>query len=240
MLEVAQIPALHDNYIYYLRDSETNETAIIDPSEAEPVLAFLNRRNSKLTYILNTHHHWDHTAGNLEIKRATGCRVAGFEGDANRLPGIDRKLKDGEIFHLGKAAARILFIPGHTLGHIAYYFESAKALFCGDTLFSLGCGKLFEGTAAQMFQSLGKMKSLSDDTLVYCAHEYTLANAEWALTVDSNNADLRSRAAQVEKLRRENKPTIPSRLGEEKRCNPFLLADTERRFAELRAQKDVF
>lgn len=240
MLEVSQIPALHDNYIYYLNDTETSETAIIDPAEAEPVITFLNQRNSKLTYILNTHHHWDHTAGNLEIKRATGCRIVGFSEDAHRLPGIDIKLKDGDTFRLGKSTAKVIFIPGHTLGHIAYYFASGKALFCGDTLFSLGCGKLFEGTATQMFTSLSRLKSLPDDTLVYCAHEYTQVNAEWALSVDPNNTALKSRVEQVEKLRRENKSTVPSRLGEEKSCNPFLIADTEARFAELRAKKDEF
>jgi hydroxyacylglutathione hydrolase len=240
VLEVIQIPALTDNYIYFLCDTDSSETAIIDPSEAGPVLSFLKTRPQKLTYILNTHHHWDHTGGNLEIKNSTGCQIVGYSIDAHRIPGIDIELKDEDIFRLGSSEARVLFIPGHTVGHIAYYFKDAGSLFCGDTLFSLGCGKLFEGTPAQMFASLNRLKELPDETLVYCGHEYTLANAAFAKTVDPKNSALQKRSDQVKKLRDSQRSTVPSRMGEEKLCNPFLKAKTESRFAELRKLKDLF
>jgi hydroxyacylglutathione hydrolase len=238
MLEITQIPALTDNYIYLLRDQESGETAVVDPSEATPVLTAL--KGEKLNYILNTHHHWDHTGGNLQLQKATGAMVVGFEGDAHRIPGIDRPLKDGQSFSLGQSTAKILFIPGHTLGHIAYHFARDLAVFCGDTLFSLGCGRLFEGTPAQMFHSLARLKNLADDTRVYCGHEYTVANAKFALTIDPKNDALRKRQKEAETLRAQKLPTVPSLLIDEKACNPFLRAATEAEFARLRKLKDDF
>lgn len=251
-LTVVQIPVLRDNYVYLLHDEATGATAAVDPSVAPPVLVALAERGWTLTHILATHHHWDHTGGNLELKAETGCTVVGFAADSSRIPGIDVRLDDGETFALGASVARVIAVPGHTLGHIAYWFPDAGYLFCGDTLFSLGCGRLFEGTAAMMWHSLGRLRALPDDTLVCCAHEYTLANAAFALTIDPDNAALQARAAEVRALRAAGQPTVPSRLGDEKAANPFLRADapTFARlanggdavavFAEIRRRKDIF
>lgn len=238
MLEIKQIPVLTDNYVYLLKDSDTGKVAAVDPSEAEPVLKTLRDEGWKLDYILNTHHHWDHVGGNLTLKEKTKCEIVGWGTDAVRIPGITIQLKPGAVFQLGKSEAEILFIPGHTHGHIAFWFEKDKALFCGDTLFSLGCGRLFEGTAQEMFTSLNLLKALPDDTLVYCAHEYTLPNGLFALSVDGENAKLIKKVLSVMELRASGKTTVPSLLGEEKVCNPFLTAPNERRFAEIRSLKD--
>ena len=181
MTEIHIVPALRDNYIYILRSG--NQTAAVDPSEAAPVLKFLKDRAWGLDFIWNTHHHYDHTGGNLELKRVYDCRICGFEEDRPRLPGLDRGLSDGERVLLGETEAKALFIPGHTLGHIAFYFPREKRLFCGDTLFGLGCGRIFEGTAQDMFESLGKLKKLPEETLIYCGHEYTEANGKFVLSL---------------------------------------------------------
>lgn len=254
MLETVQIPVLSDNYIYLLHDSESGETAAVDPAEAGPVLAELERRDWSLHWILNTHHHWDHVGANLELKRATGCRVVGFRGDARRIPGIDRMVGDGEILELGSASARVLAVPGHTRGHVAYWFEEDDLLLCGDTLFGLGCGRLFEGTAEQMWESLCKLRDLPDAVRVCCAHEYTLKNACFALGIEPDYPPLVERARGVERLRSQGLPTVPSTLEEEKRTNPFLRADDPELktrlgmadapalavFAELRRRRDRF
>jgi hydroxyacylglutathione hydrolase len=176
MLEIVTLPVLDDNYIYLVHEPLSGETAAVDPAVAEPVLMQLRQNNWKLTTIFNTHHHSDHIGGNLELKRQTGCRIIASEHDRHRIPGIDQTVNEGDVVSLGKQQARILFTPGHTLGHIVYYFEQDKLLFCGDTLFAMGCGRLFEGTADQMWQSLQKLKTLPPDTQIYCTHEYTLNN----------------------------------------------------------------
>jgi len=225
MLEIVQIPVLTDNYIYLLHDVESGQTAVVDPTEAAPVLQVLANKNWSLDYIFNTHHHWDHVGGNLELKEKTACIILASAYDQDRIPAIDQTLNDRDILKLGEETIQIIATPGHTLGHIVYYCQRQQALFCGDTLFSLGCGRLFEGTAEQMFQSLQKIKALPDNTKIYCAHEYTQTNARFALTVDPDNETLQRYINKIEALRKQNRPTIPSSLLIEKACNPFLRTD---------------
>jgi hydroxyacylglutathione hydrolase len=253
-LQIEQIPVLRDNYVYLARDQVSGTCAAVDPAVAEPVLAVLDRLGWRLTHILNTHHHHDHVGGNLELKRATGCTIVGNRHDARRIPGIDVLVDESDELALGAQKARVLDIPGHTIGHIAYWFREANALFCGDTMFSLGCGRLFEGTPGQMWSSLRKLRELPGDTRVYCAHEYTESNARFALAIDPGNQALRRRADQVRALRREGRPTVPSTLTVERAANPFLRADDPvlqravglvdgdpvAAFAEIRRRKDVF
>ncbi|MGQ0662201.1 MAG: hydroxyacylglutathione hydrolase [Pseudomonadota bacterium] len=224
-LEIDHLVCLRDNYVWLLREPASGAVAAVDPSEAAPVKAKLDALGWRLTHILNTHHHPDHTGGNLALKERTGCTIVGPAADRARIPGIDIALADGESYAFGREIARVLDIPGHTRGHIALWFEAAEALFCGDTLFTLGCGRLFEGTPAQMWTSLGKLKRLPGTTRVYCGHEYTQSNARFALSVDPDNAELRARAARVDAARARGLPTVPATLAEECRTNPFLRAD---------------
>ena len=232
-LDIHQIPVLNDNYVYLFREPESGLVGVVDPAVSGPVLSRLKELGWTLTHILNTHHHGDHTGGNLELKEATGCTIVGAKKDAARIPGIDIRLEEGDIFEFGAEKAEVFEVPGHTVGHIAYWFEKSDALFCGDTLFALGCGRLFEGTPAQMWQSLGKFRNLPDSTRVYCAHEYTESNGRFALSVDPKNKALQERFAEIVALRKRNKPTVPSTLGEEKATNPFLRADDPSLAAEL-------
>ena len=211
-LEITLIPLLQDNYGYLLQDRESGTTGVVDPSEPESVLELLGRRGGKLDFILNTHHHWDHTGGNERLKSATGARVVGPRADAARIPAIDIEVSDEAPFWFGKAQARILEIPGHTRGHIAYWFSESHAVFCGDTLFAMGCGRLFEGTPGQMWESLGKLAKLPPETRIYCGHEYTEANARFAVTVDPMNQALKARFARVRALRVAGQATIPSTI----------------------------
>jgi len=224
-LEIHLVPCLKDNYAYLLHEPASGETAAVDPSEAAPLLAAAGARGWKLSHILNTHHHWDHTGGNLALKEATGARIVGPAADRDRIPGIDVALDEDECFRLGDRAALVLFIPGHTRGHIAFHFADDQAVFCGDTLFALGCGRMFEGTAPQMWSSLCKLRALPAPTRVYCGHEYTQANARFALTVDRDNPDLAARAMAVDAARAAGRPTVPSTMAEERATNPFLRAD---------------
>lgn len=225
-LEIQQIPVWSDNYVYLAHEAETGLTAVVDPAEAAPVLAAAEKRGWKITHIINTHHHPDHVGGNLEIKDATGCTIVGAACDAERIPGIDVQVADGDTFQLGNASAKVFEVPGHTSGHIAYWFEGSDALFCGDTLFAMGCGRLFEGTPAQMWTSLSKFLALPDETLIYCAHEYTQSNAAFALSVEPENADLIQRSKDVDTARAADMPTIPCTLGIERKTNPFLRPDS--------------
>jgi hydroxyacylglutathione hydrolase len=254
-LQIEQIPVLSDNYVYLLHDAESGATAAVDPAVAAPVLEVLAMRGWTLSHILNTHHHGDHTGGNAELKRATGAQVVGARKDAARIPGIDVEVVEGDTFLLGHAAAMVFETPGHTSGHIAFWFPDSHALFCGDTLFSLGCGRLFEGTAEQMWASLAKLRDLPPDTQVYCAHEYTAANARFARLVERGNPALATRLEQVSAATAAHRPTVPSYLADERAANPFLRADEAsvaravglepgtspaQVFAELRRRKDVF
>lgn len=238
-LVIRQIPVLKDNYVYLLHEPETGATAAVDPSVAPPVAEALAREGWRLTHILNTHHHNDHTGGNRELKAATGCIIVGPRADRDRIPGIDVEVGEGETYKLGTEEARVYDVPGHTRGHIAYWFSGSRALFCGDTLFLMGCGRLFEGTPAQMWQSLGKLKSLPPETRVFCAHEYTQANARFALTVEPGNRDLAARAKRIDALRAEGKSTVPASLAEELATNPFLRADRPELQAEAGAPGDA-
>lgn len=222
MLSVITIPVLSDNYIFIIRNDNSDETAVVDPAIAEPVLKILKKEDWPLTYIINTHHHTDHTGGNQRIKEQTGCKIIGFKGDAQRIPGINWEVSDEEVIDILGSKVQILFTPGHTLGHIVYYFEKEQLLFCGDTLFSMGCGRLFEGTPEQMYKSLGKLALLPGDTNIYCAHEYSQNNGEFALTLEPENQDLIKRMAEVRQLRLNNKATIPSTIKQELLTNPFL------------------
>lgn len=254
MLDIRQIPVLSDNFIYLVQEPSRGQVAVVDPAEAEPVLAEAKRLGWTITHILNTHHHGDHVGGNLAIKAATGCTIVGPGPDAARIPGIDVKVSDGDTYGLGDEQAQVFFVPGHTRGHIAYWFAGANALFCGDTLFSIGCGRLFEGTAAQMWTSLKRFRDLPPETRVYCAHEYTQSNVRFAVTIEPGNAALRDREAEVARLRAAGQPTVPSTIGMERAANPFMRADQATVaaavglagrdpvdvFAEVRRRKDSF
>ncbi len=253
-LDIRPVPCLRDNYAYLLRDPATGAVGVVDPSEAQPVLNALKETGWQLTHILNTHHHPDHVGGNLELKRETGATIVGPAPDRDRIPGIDVAVDEGETYRLGGAEAQIFFIPGHTRGHIAFWFSESEALFCGDTLFLMGCGRLFEGTPEQMWNSLNKLRELPGSTKIYCGHEYTQANARFALTVEPDNEALKRRAGKVEALRAEGKPTIPGSMDEERATNPFMRADESSLarqvglagadpvevFAEVRRRKDNF
>lgn len=222
MLTIDYLPVLNDNYIYLLHESSTQKTAVVDPALAEPVIEMLKERGWRLDYIFNTHHHGDHVGGNLQLKQATGCKIIGAAADRARIPGIDIAVNEGDQIQLGSFNFKIINTPGHTLGHIVYYCAESQALFCGDTLFSLGCGRLFEGTTVQMWQSLQKLKALPGDTHIYCTHEYTQANGRFALTLEADNPDLQQRMRDVAELRAANRPTLPSTIALELATNPFL------------------
>jgi hydroxyacylglutathione hydrolase len=225
MLQVTVIPALVDNYIWLLRDTASGMVAVVDPAEVEPVNAILEQQGWRLNLILNTHHHADHTGGNDELKRKWRATVIGPEADHDRIPEIDIAYRQGEQFSVGSQTVTVIDTPGHTRGHIAFWFAGAGTLFCGDTLFSLGCGRLFEGTPEQMWDSLLKLRALPDETRIYCGHEYTQPNGRFALSIDPDNAVLQARMAEVDALRAAGKPTLPALLGVEKQANPFLRAD---------------
>ena len=225
MLEIIQIPVLNDNYIYILHEPESGETAVVDPAVSQPILDILSNKGWLLKYILNTHHHSDHVGANLALKQQTGCEILASDADFSRIPGIDKRLRHGDKISLGNQTAIVIATPGHTSGHIIFHFVESNALFCGDTLFSMGCGRLFEGTAEQMWESLQQIKKLPNQTHIYCAHEYTQANGEFALTLEPNNPQLLQRMQQVNELRAENKSTIPVSLKQELATNPFLRGD---------------
>ena len=244
-MQVYRLPALSDNYIFLLHDRKQNIAAVIDPAEASPVLRQLDALGATLVAIFNTHHHSDHVGGNTKLLQQFPTAVVyGGAEDRGRIPGQAVFLQEGDRVSLGDRAAAVLFVPGHTRAHIAYYFapatnEEAGDLFCGDTLFAGGCGRLFEGTPTQMIHSLGKLRSLPDSTRVWCAHEYTLKNLEFALTVDRANAALQERLAEVKIARSRNEATIPSNLGMEKRTNPFLRWDDLGLRSTVKAENDV-
>jgi len=250
-MNVALVPCLIDNYAYLVWDG-LGLCAVVDPSEPEPVRKSLAERGLKLTHVLNTHHHLDHCGGNLALKEEFGAEVVGPAKDRERIPGIDVGVGEEESWTFGSQTVRVLEIPAHTRGHIAFVFDNFA--FTGDTLFAMGCGRLFEGTPAMMWSSLSKLAQLSDDTKIYCGHEYTLSNGRFALTMEPDNLDLQARMRDVEALRKKNAPTIPSMIGLEKKTNPFLRPDSSQIratlnmkdadnvavFGEIRKRKDNF
>ena len=224
-MQITPIPCLTDNYAYIIHDANSKLVGVVDPSEASPVVDFLNKKKLKLNYILNTHHHFDHIGGNIELKKIYNAKILGFDGDKHRIPGIDITVKDKETWSFGNSTVKIFHIPGHTLGHICFFFEKEKILFTGDTLFSLGCGRIFEGDHKQMLDSLNKIKKLPRDTQIYCGHEYTYKNAEFCMKYDSDNIDLKNKFEKIKELRLKNLPTIPSSLEDELKSNIFLRCD---------------
>ena len=254
MLNIEIISCLKDNYSYLICDKSTNTVAIIDPSDFSPCNKIIKKKYNKLDYILNTHHHFDHVGGNEKLKKEYKSKVLGFELDKDRIPDIDIALKEKQNFKLGNTSFEIIFIPGHTKGHIAFYFKNEKMVFTGDTLFSLGCGRVFEGTYEQMFSSLNKLKNLPVDTKIYCGHEYTKKNLEFCLEYDSNNELLRKKSNWIKSKLESNSPTIPISIDEEKKTNIFLRcnepsiknalnlnnASEQEIFSKLRGLKDSF
>ncbi|MEA2743968.1 MAG: hydroxyacylglutathione hydrolase [Acetobacteraceae bacterium] len=234
------VPILKDNYAWLLRDSGTGATAIVDPADAEPVIEAIEKAGGRLDMILLTHHHADHTAGTDEVRARFKCPVVGAAADLHRLPKLDEAVREGDTIRLGDATATVIDTPGHTRGQINFFFADGAVLLSGDTLFSLGCGRLIEGTAQEMFDSLRKLAALPPETAVCCGHEYTESNARFALSVDPGNKALHDFAAKVEQLRAAGQPSVPSRLGDELKVNPFLLAPDATSFATLRAKKDKF
>lgn len=253
-LQVHQFPCLNDNYGYLIHEPEAGVTATIDTPEVAPINAALEEKGWQLTHILNTHHHFDHAGGNEALKAQWNCTVVGAANDAERIPGIDVRVADGDSYAFGQAAAQVFEVPGHTSGHIAFYFADDGLVFVGDTLFALGCGRLFEGTPQQMWDSLQKLMALPDETVVYCAHEYTQANAAFALSVEPDNEALVARAKEIDQLRASGQPTVPTSIGLERATNPFVRpmsenlqatvgmagADLVDVFAETRKRKDHF
>jgi hydroxyacylglutathione hydrolase len=239
-LTVKSIPILDDNYAWFLRDEATGMTAVLDAAVVEPIAAFIEAEGGRLDWLLITHHHGDHIAGIAELAARYGAKVAGHAGDAARLPPLDTALRPGDSFALGESVATILDSPGHTRGHIAWSFAGADALFPGDTLFAAGCGRLLEGTPAEMFAALAAFAPLPDSTRVCCGHEYTLSNIRFALSVEPDNAALQAYARHAQAQRAAGEPTIPTTLGLERAINPFMRARDVAELAARRAGKDVF
>jgi hydroxyacylglutathione hydrolase len=239
-LTARAIPILSDNYAWLLRDEASGATAIVDPADAAACIQAIEADGGRLDLILITHHHDDHIAGVDAVRTRFGAKVVGAAADRRRLPRLDQEVAEGDTVRLGESGLEVIDTPGHTLGHISYFCPQGDVLICADTLFSLGCGRLLEGTAADMFNSLQKLARLPGSSLVCCGHEYTQSNARFALTVEPDNAALKQRAAEVDRLRGEGKPTVPSRLADELAENPFLRAPDVATLADIRTRKDNF
>tara|TARA_B110001452_G_scaffold257542_1_gene251848 strand:- start:42 stop:761 length:720 start_codon:yes stop_codon:yes gene_type:complete len=239
-MNIQIIQCLQDNYSYLIIDEKKNIACVIDPSEANPIIDYLENNKIELKFILNTHHHYDHVGGNLELKKKYGAKVIGYSDDKERIPGIDILVNDQEIWINENFKAKIIHIPGHTLGHICFYFYEEESAFTGDTLFSLGCGRIFEGTYSQMFDSLIKLKSLPQNTKVYCGHEYTMQNSNFCIAYDKNNKNLKAKINDIQVKLKKGLPTIPSTIKEELECNIFLRSINVETFSKLRDLKDNF
>ena len=239
-MKIEIIKCLHDNYAYILIDETTSLSIVIDPSESKPIIDYVEKNKLNLKFILNTHHHFDHVGGNKELKKKYNLKVIGFEGDKNRIPEIDIALSDKEIWRSNNFETKIYHIPGHTSGHICYHFFKQNILFTGDTLFSLGCGRIFEGTYEEMFSSLQLIKSFPLDTKIYCGHEYTLNNSNFCINYDKENSALKDKIKLIKKKLDNNMPTIPTTIEEELECNIFLRSKDVKSFSKLRDLKDKF
>jgi hydroxyacylglutathione hydrolase len=237
-MEVVAVPAFADNYLWLVHDEPSGETAVVDPGDAAPVLAEADRRGWRITQIWNTHWHPDHTGGNLAIKEATDARVSGPATE--NIPGRDVALSEGDAVRLGNHAGRVIEVPGHTSGHIALIFDDERVAFVGDTLFAMGCGRLFEGTPQQMYRSLERLAGLPENMQLYCAHEYTLSNARFAAHADPANQAIANRLSEVARLREEGQITVPTTVARERATNPFVRASDWEEFARLRKAKDSF
>ena len=237
-LEIVPVPAFSDNYLWLVHDPDSGTTAVVDPGDAAPVLAEAERRGWTISQIWNTHWHPDHTGGNLAVKAATGASISGPAAES--IPGRDVAIAEGDSVRLGAHVGRVIEVPGHTLGHIALLFDADEVAFVGDTLFAMGCGRLFEGTPEQMFRSLSRIAELPETTSLYPAHEYTLANARFAAHAEPGNADIAERLERVAELRADGKITLPTTVAAERATNPFVRASSVAEFAERRAAKDSF
>lgn len=239
-LDIVRIPVLADNYIWLVHDAGSGETMVVDPAQADPVLAVADGLGWKISAIWNTHWHPDHTGGNAGIVAATGATVIGPAAEAERIPTLDVLLREGDVVHLGGHSAMILETPAHTSGHISFYFAAAGALFCGDTLFAMGCGRLFEGSAEQMFANMRRFAELPDETQVYCAHEYTASNGRYALVAEPDNAAIAERMVAVNRARAAGEATVPTSIGLERATNPFMRAGSPEILKQRRVAKDGF
>ncbi len=239
-MKIEIIKCLEDNYSYLIIDENKQIACVVDPSEAKPIIHHIEKNKVELKYILNTHHHYDHVGGNVELKKRYNSHVIGFEGDKERIPGIDELVVDNQIWKKDNFEAKIYHIPGHTKGHIAFHFYKEKKIFTGDTLFSLGCGRIFEGTYEQMFNSLNRIKKLQKDTKIYCGHEYTLQNSNFCLEHDPKNLKLLEKIKLIKEKIKNNLPSVPTILVDEIECNAFLKAKDLESFSKLRDLKDNF
>mgnify|MGYP001199158539 FL=1 len=239
-MKVEIIKCLKDNYSYVIIDEKNNNACVVDPSEAEPIIDFVESKNLKLKFVLNTHHHYDHVGGNNDLKKKYKIKIVGYKNDKKRIPNIDILLEDNEIWKSENFEAKVIHIPGHTSGHICFYFAKEKIAFTGDTLFSLGCGRIFEGTYEQMYNSLNKLKKLPPDTKIYCGHEYTLQNSLFCSKYDKDNINLKKKIFEIKDKLQRNLPTVPSTLEEELTYNIFLRAKNLKDFSKLRDLKDNF
>lgn len=253
VIEIHQFPCLNDNYGYLVHEPGSGRTIAIDTPDAAVYLAEAEKMGWQISEIWNTHWHPDHAGGNLKIKEATGCRVIGPAGEAEKIPGLDRAVKGGDVVEFGNTSAKVIDVPGHTLGHIAFHLPDQNVAFVGDAVFALGCGRVFEGTMEMMWESLTRIKKLPKKTLLYCAHEYTASNAKFAVTIEPENKALKEYVAWIGKQRAEDKPTVPALLERELETNPFLRADLPEMqlamghpgkaaatFGEIRGRKDRF
>jgi|TARA_B110000116_G_scaffold128815_1_gene111748 hydroxyacylglutathione hydrolase len=239
-MKIEIIPCLKDNYSYLIIDQSKNHACVVDPSESEPIIKYLDKNKINLKFILNTHHHYDHVGGNELLQKKYNAKIVGYKGDKKRIPGVDILVDDEQIWKNENFEAKIMHIPGHTTGHICFYFYNNKIIFTGDTLFSLGCGRIFEGTYLQMFNSLSKFKKLPLDTKIFCGHEYTIQNSKFCLTHDPSNQKLKKKIIEIKDKLINNLPTIPSTIKEELECNIFLKSDNLESFSKLRDLKDNF
>ena len=239
MLDIVRVPVLSDNYAWLIHDTLSGETVVVDPGEAAPVIAAAKKRDWRIDRVWTTHWHPDHTGGNAEMK-AYGATIVGPAAEADKIPALDEQVGEGDVVRLGAHEATVMTVPGHTQGHVAFHFADDAAIFTGDTLFAMGCGRLFEGTPADMFANMQRYAVLPDETEVFCGHEYTQSNGRYALVAEPDNAAIVTRMAEVDALRAKGEPTVPTTIGLERATNPFLRATSVKQLARCRAEKDAF